>query len=83
MSQVVELRDEVYTALKTRAEAEGLTPEAWIEKSVQENQTNGVSGLPKTSAEERKKLHQFHQQMEEKFDEIMMEKARKEGLTIR
>jgi hypothetical protein len=31
MSQILELRDSVYAALKRAAEAKGTTPEAWIE----------------------------------------------------
>ena len=31
MSQILELRDSVYAALKRAAEANGTTPEAWIE----------------------------------------------------
>jgi hypothetical protein len=40
MNQVIELRGEVFTALQAKADAEGLTPEAWIEARLGINDAN-------------------------------------------
>lgn len=42
MSQVIELRDELFTKLAREAEKDGLTPEVWIEVKIMEG-SNGKS----------------------------------------
>jgi hypothetical protein len=81
MSQVIELPDEVFTKLKENADKDGVTPEVWIEVKVEEN-SSLRDDKPKfgISDQERKELDEFHKRMEKTFDEIMKDKARKEGL---
>lgn len=81
MSHTIELKDEVFQRLKQTADKIGLTPEGWIEEKVKESSNTHVTKQSQAiSEEERKELHRFHKRMEEKFDEIMKEKARTEGL---
>ena len=80
MSQVIELKDEVFTQLKRNAEKEGVTPEVWIEIVVEEKAI--VFNLPKISDEERAEMHRYSKNLDEKFGKILIEKMRKQGLTI-
>ena len=45
MSQTLELKDEVFTKLKQTADKNGVTPELWIEISIEEE--SKVLRLPK------------------------------------
>lgn len=51
MSQILELRDSVYAALQRAAEANGTTPEAWIESRLPMEVNTSSSSEPKSLAD--------------------------------
>lgn len=97
MSQVIELKDEVFTKLKQKAENDGVTPEVWIEIKVEGIPENGVEIV---SAMQRKSWKSFigavdssemNFENEEKFSvknadkifgETVLEKMKKIGLNV-
>lgn len=83
MSQVIELKDEVFTILKRNAENDGVTPEVWVEKKIKENSNGEVQKKPfEITDEERKELHEYNDELDKRFGKIMRKKLRKQGLQL-
>jgi hypothetical protein len=76
MSQVIELKDEVYTKLKENADKRGVTPEIWIEIIVDEGTKN--LGLQIISVKERQELTDFHHRVDKKIKDGWKHKIQKE-----
>ncbi len=76
MSQVIELKDEVYTKLKANADKRGVTPEVWIEIIVDEGTKN--LGLPMISDKERQELNEFHNRVDKTIKDGWKRKLQKE-----
>ena len=76
MSQTLELKDEVFTKLKQTADKNGVTPELWIEISIEEE--SKVLRLPKISVEERNKLDEFHKKTKTELGKMWKEKYRRQ-----
>ncbi|MCU0238120.1 MAG: hypothetical protein MUC29_01650 [Pyrinomonadaceae bacterium] len=76
MSQVIELKDEVYTKLKANADKRGVTPEVWIEIIVEERKND--LGLLNISDKERNQLNEFHNRVEKTIKDGWKRKLKKE-----
>jgi hypothetical protein len=76
MSQVIELKDEVYTKLKANADKRGVSPEVWIEIIVDEGTEN--LGLPFISEKERQELTDFHNRADKTIKDGWKRKLQKE-----
>lgn len=88
MSQVIELKDEVFMILKQNAEKDGITPEVWVEKKVKES-SNGK----KDSKEKGEAWNEFIGAVSEIFEPLekrirtafgkgVARKLRKQGLEL-
>lgn len=76
MSQVIEIKDEVFTKLQKNAANDGVSPEAWIEIVVEEK-SNGEN-LSLISDEDRKQMQKFQKRMDKTLSEMWQKKYRKE-----
>jgi hypothetical protein len=80
MSQVIELRDDIFARLIRNAEKVGVSPEDWIEAVVDEKAA--LLELPEISGRERREMHVYSKNLDRKLRDILKAKLRKQGLEL-
>jgi hypothetical protein len=82
MSQVIELKDEVYTKLKANADKRGVTPEVWIEIIVDNKETAKLSNWQDFIGASAKLSTKNEAKSRTDFGKAVAKKLQKQGLKL-